>query len=92
MGSGESRAVRGVDPMNGKGDRRRPQSISDEEMAKNWALAFSWPPPCGLCGEPSLGPGMCYACLFDIQRRMEREDLERAFARRTTKQIKGSCP
>lgn len=26
--------------MSGKGDKRRPQLISDDEMARNWELVF----------------------------------------------------
>lgn len=50
--------------MNGKGDRRRPQYVSDEEFAANWEAVFG--PErvlCPFCGQPKQRQTvMCLSC------------------------------
>lgn len=52
----------------GKGDRRRPQRVADEEFARRWASIFKDPLHCDRCGaqvenyQRGQGPIYCPWC------------------------------
>ena len=42
--------------MNGKGDKRRPQSVSNEQFASNWDTIFSGKPNANMFDDMNLDP------------------------------------